>query len=224
MTGRVEVEIVDEPCWRGIGDSTPYVPGLPETVAHASSIPALFQAMSCCTRCELAPGRTQVVAGVGDPRARVLFVGEAPGVQEDRRGEPFVGQAGRLFDQLLAENGLSRTDVFITNVVACRPPGNRTPRPAEVRAHAPWLEEQLRLVNPTVLVTLGRIALNYFLPKAKITLVRGQPQSVEWNGRILPLLPLLHPAAVLRRRTEMLPGMREDFGKLPALLASASPG
>ncbi len=213
-----------KPCWRGVGDPAPYVPGLPEAVPRARSLRTLFRDMACCTRCELALGRTQVVLGVGDPGARLLFVGEAPGKQEDARGEPFVGQAGRLFDQLLAENGLTRAEVFVTNVLACRPPANRTPRPAEVRAHAPWLEEQLRLVNPTVLVTLGRIALNYFLPKAKITLVRGQPQSVEWNGRVLPLLPLLHPAAVLRRRTEMLPGMREDFGKLPALLASASPG
>jgi uracil-DNA glycosylase family 4 len=208
------------PCWRGVGDATPYVPGQPERVPRVRSLTALFEAMACCTRCELAPGRTQVVAGVGNPRARVLFVGEAPGKQEDLRGEPFVGQAGRLFDQLLAENGLAREDVFITNVVACRPPANRTPKPGEVRAHAPWLEEQLRLVDPAVIATLGRVALTYFLPKARITLIRGQPQAIERNGRTLPLLPLLHPAAVLRRRTEMLPGMREDFAKLPGLLAN----
>ena len=207
------------PCWRGVGDATPFVPGLPERVPRGRSLAGLFEAMACCTRCELATERTQVVRGVGNPRARVLFVGEAPGRQEDRQGEPFVGQAGRLFDQLLAENGLSRANVFITNVVACRPPANRTPKPAEVRAHAPWLEEQLRLVNPDVVATLGRVALTYFLPRAKITLLRGQTQSIERNGRTLPLLPLLHPAAVLRRRTEMLPGMREDFSRLPGLLA-----
>lgn len=208
------------PCWRGLGDPTPYVPGLPERVARYRSLPALFEAMACCTRCELAAERTQVVSGVGNPQARLLFVGEAPGKEEDRRGEPFVGQAGRLFDQLLAENALARSDVFITNVVACRPPANRTPRPAEVRAHAPWLEEQIRLLAPDVIATLGRVALTYFLPRAKITLIRGQAQRIERNGRTLPLLPLLHPAAVLRRRTELLPGMRADFRQLAALLAA----
>ncbi|HEX9108253.1 MAG TPA: uracil-DNA glycosylase, partial [Longimicrobiales bacterium] len=164
-------------CWHGMGDDAPFVPGWPATVPASASLPALFQAMSCCTRCELAPGRTQVVHGVGSARARIMFVGEAPGKQEDLKGEPFVGQAGRLFDRLLAENGLERADVFITNVVACRPPANRTPKASEVKAHAPWLERQLQLVQPEVLVTMGRIALTYFLPGAKVTQLRGVPQQ-----------------------------------------------
>src|SRR5512135_994997 len=101
------------PCWRGMGDPAPFVAGLPETVPRARTLERLFEAMACCTRCELAADRTQVVRGVGDPHARVVFVGEAPGAQEDRKGEPFVGQAGRLFDQLLADVGLARADVFI---------------------------------------------------------------------------------------------------------------
>lgn len=198
-------------CWRGIGDPRPFVPGFPERVPRARSLPALFREMVCCTRCELAPARTQVVLGVGDPAARIMFVGEAPGKQEDRKGEPFVGQAGTLFDQLLAENGLSRGDVFITNVVACRPPANRTPRPTEVKAHAPWLEEQIRLVSPALIVTLGRIALTYFLPKARVTELRGTVQRLQRDSGPVRLLPLLHPAAVLRNRREMLPGMQADF-------------
>ncbi|MBX6363337.1 MAG: uracil-DNA glycosylase [Gemmatimonadetes bacterium] len=208
-------------CWRGKGDQAPFVPGRPERIPRAASLGALFRSMACCTRCELATGRTQVVAGVGAPHARVMFIGEAPGAEEDRRGEPFVGAAGRLFNRLLKENGFSRDEVFITNVVACRPPGNRTPRAREVRAHSPWLEEQLRLVDPDVLVTLGRIALTYFLPRAKVTEVRGRPQEVERNGRVIPLLPLLHPAAILRNREELLPRMETDFARLRPLLAAA---
>lgn len=205
-------------CWRGVGDAAAFVPGLPAEIPAAASLPALFTEMVCCTRCELARGRTQVVVGVGDPAARLFFVGEAPGKQEDLRGQPFVGQAGRLFDRLLEEIGLTRDHVFITNVVACRPPGNRTPRASEVQAHAPWLEEQIRLVRPDAIVTLGRVALGYFLPRAKITELRGRPQEIERHGRKLPLLPLLHPAAILRRRTELLPAMQADFRIIPGLL------
>lgn len=216
--------MADKPdCWRGRGDPTPFVPGLPERIPRVESLGALFRSMACCTRCELAAGRTQVVVGVGSPHARVMFIGEAPGAEEDLRGEPFVGAAGRLFNRLLEENGFSRDEVFITNVVACRPPGNRTPRTREVRAHSPWLEEQLRLVDPDVLVTLGRIALTYFLPRAKVTEVRGMPQEVERNGRVIPLLPLFHPAAILRNREELLPRMEADFARLRPLLKATRP-
>ncbi len=208
-------------CWRGVGDATPYVPGLPAVVPTARTLGALFDAMACCTRCELALGRTQVVRGIGADSARLMLVGEAPGAREDREGRPFVGQAGKLLDTLLAANGLARDEVFITNVVACRPPANRTPRAREVAAHAPWLEEQIRLLEPEVLVTLGRVALTYFLPRARITQIRGVVQEVERDGRTLPLLPLLHPAAVLRNRRELLPGMQEDFGKIRELLGKA---
>jgi DNA polymerase len=189
-------------------------------VPDASSVAALFRRMVCCTRCDLAPSRTQVVLGVGNPTARLMFVGEAPGANEDKAGRPFVGAGGRLLNRLLEENGIDRDDVFITNVVACRPPENRTPRTREVRAHRPWLEQQLRLVSPQAIVTLGRVALNFFLPEAKVTQVRGVPQRVEVAalGREVPLLPLLHPAAVLRNLEEMLPAYEEDFRKVRKLL------
>lgn len=205
-------------CWRGKGEETRYVPGLPEDVARAPSLELLFGAMVCCTRCELARERTQVVVGTGPSHARIMFLGEAPGAEEDRQGRPFVGRSGKMVDRLLEANGLDREEIFITNVVACRPPGNRTPKVREIRAHAPWLEEQVRLVAPSLIVTLGRVALNYFLPAAKITAVRGTPHTIERNGRSIVLLPLFHPSAVLRRR-ELLPTMEADFAKLAALAA-----
>lgn len=179
--------------------------------------------MACCTRCDLAPGRTQVVRGVGPPDARVMFVGEAPGGQEDREGRPFVGRAGSLLDRLLEQNELDRDAVFITNVVACRPPGNRTPRVREIRAHAPWLEHQIRLVAPELVVTLGGTALGYFRPDDRITRVHGQPFTIERDGRAIALLPLYHPAAVFRRR-ELLTEMESDFASVRKLLARASRG
>jgi len=205
------------PCWKGVADRTRFVPGLPAVVPRFRSVAALNGEMACCTRCDLAVGRTQVVRGVGARKARVLFLGEAPGASEDREGEPFVGSAGRLFDRLLEGAGIARKDVFVTNVVACRPPKNRAPKPAEVRAHAPWLEEQLRLVGPDVVATLGRTALTYFLPKAKITELNGLAQRLEWQGRPLTVLPLFHPAAALRAR-DLLPRLEQGFAALAALL------
>src|SRR5437868_3108975 len=114
--------------------------------------------MSACTRCELALNRTQVVPGVGNRNAEIMLLGEAPGKNEDLEGRPFVGRGGQLLDEVLAKAGISRDDVFITNTAACRPPKNRPPKPAEVRAHAPWLDQQIRLVDPIVIVTLGRVA------------------------------------------------------------------
>lgn len=205
------------PCWKGHGDAAPFVAGLPETVPRARSLPALFRAMMCCTRCDLAPTRTQVVPGVGPHKAALMLIGEGPGANEDRQGRPFVGRGGKLLDALLAEAGVDRAEAFVTNVVACRPPANRTPKPAEVRAHAPWLEEQIRLVNPTVIVTLGRAALTYFLPGVKITLVHGTPQKLERHGREIWLLPTFHPAAALRNEA-FRPLMQDDFRKLDGLL------
>lgn len=146
-----------------------------------------------------------------------MLIGEGPGANEDKQGRPFIGRGGRLLDSLLAEAGVERADVFITNVVACRPPGNRTPRPAEVRAHAPWLEEQIRLVAPRVIVTLGRAALTYFLPKEKITLVHGVAWKQERHGKELWILPTFHPAAALRN-DELRPLMQADLLKLGELL------
>jgi uracil-DNA glycosylase len=206
------------PCWRGKDDPAPLVPGIPAEVPKARSLKQLFGVMECCTRCELAAGRTQVVVGVGANKAKLMFVGEAPGEKEDLAGTPFVGNAGKLLDRLMTETGISRDDVFITNIVACRPPGNRTPKVKEVKAHAAWIEEQLRLVNPELIVTLGRIALTYFLPKAKVTLVRGKPQKIVHAERRLTLLPTFHPSAVLRDYEVLYPQVLGDFKKIARLL------
>ena len=206
------------PCWRGQDDSSPFVPGLPVEIPRTRTLKQLFNTMVCCTRCDLAVGRTQVVLGVGAPDAALMFVGEAPGQKEDEAGRPFVGNAGKLLDKLLTENRISRDDVFITNIVACRPPKNRTPRTSEVRAHAPWIDEQIRLVQPDVVVTLGRIALTYFLPKAKVTQIRGKPQKVRYGESEFRLLPTFHPAAVLRDYEGMYPKVQADFRKISKLL------
>jgi uracil-DNA glycosylase len=208
---------MEQSCWKGKHDEAPYVPDIPEQIGQFGSLAALNRAMACCTRCELAPGRTQVVPGVGPERARVLFLGEAPGAREDEGGEPFVGAAGRLFMRLLEPTGLRREDIFITNVVACRPPGNRTPKRAEILAHTPWLEEQIRLVQPQIVVTLGRIALTYFIPNAKVTALTGKPQSLAWQGRALTVLPLFHPAAALRS-PDRVPLLEEGMRVLVRLL------
>lgn len=209
---------VDDGCWRGVGDATPFVPGRPERIPAARSLETLFTAMVCCTRCDLALGRTRVVVGTGPADADLVLIGEAPGRDEDREGQPFVGASGRLLERLLVDNGIDRERVFITNVAACRPPQNRAPKPAEIRAHAPWLDTQLALVQPKVIVTLGRVALNHFVPKGKITELRGVPQPAEREGLVSILLPTLHPAATFRRR-ELLPDLEADIAQIPALLS-----
>jgi uracil-DNA glycosylase len=204
-------------CWKGRDDVVPFVPGLPSAVGRYRSLAALNADMSCCTRCTLAPGRTQVVRGLGPARARVMFLGEAPGRREDETGEPFVGAAGRLFDRLLEGAGLRRADVYITNSVACRPPRNRAPRTSEVKAHAPWLDEQIRLVQPEVIATLGRVALTCFVPAGRVTELTGTPQRVWCQGSAVTLLPLFHPAAALRAPYR-LPLLEAGFAVLRALL------
>jgi uracil-DNA glycosylase len=206
------------PCWRGKDDPAPFELGFPASVPRARTLKALFAVMECCTRCELALGRTQVVLGVGATKARLMFVGEAPGEREDLAGRPFVGRAGQLLDKLLDEYAIARDDVFITNIVACRPPGNRAPKVKEVKAHAPWIEEQLRLVEPELIVTLGRTALTYFLPKAKVTEIRGKPQKVVREAGSVTLLPTFHPSAVLRDYRVMYPKIQADFKKIARLL------
>lgn len=202
------------PCWRGKDVATPFVPGIPAEVPRFRSLKQLFSTMQCCTRCELALGRTQVVLGTGAARASLMFVGEAPGEKEDQAGRPFVGNAGRLLDRLMEEVRISRSDVFVTNIVACRPHRNRTPKVREVKAHAAWLDEQLRLVKPEVVVTLGRVALTYFVPKAKVGASRGKARRLEWNGQAFVLLPTFHPAAVLRDYEVLYPAILSDFKKI----------
>lgn len=170
---------------------------------------ALRERAMSCTSCGLASTRTNVVFGVGDLDARVMFVGEAPGQNEDLQGEPFVGAAGRLLDELLDGIGLARSDVYIANVLKCRPPGNRDPRPEEIESCKGYLREQIRMVRPEVVVTLGNFATKLLLrTDTGITRLRGNP--VEWwLGSVL--IPTFHPAAALRGGDRVLAQMREDF-------------
>lgn len=156
---------------------------------------ALAAQLADCRRCRLCEGRTRVVFGVGNPRARLMFIGEGPGQEEDRLGEPFVGRAGKLLDAMLRAIGVSRQEVYIANVVKCRPPGNRDPQDDEVTACRPFLERQVELVNPQVIVTLGRVAARHLLGRSEaMRELRGRWTS--WRGR--RVLPTYHPAFLLR--------------------------
>jgi uracil-DNA glycosylase family 4 len=179
---------------------------------------ALREEASACTRCRLAQTRTQVVFGVGNPNADLMFVGEAPGFHEDQQGVPFVGQAGKLLDKLLAGIGLSRADVYIANVLKCRPPGNRDPMPDEKEACEPYLFRQIALIEPRVVATLGNHATKQLTGKdIGITRVHGKEQDVTLGGRRLLLYPLYHPAAALYTPA-MLSVLEEDFRRLPELM------
>src|SRR4051794_24320708 len=183
----------------------------------------LFREASGCTRCPLAQGRTQVVFGAGNADADLMFVGEAPGQQEDLQGIPFVGRAGKLLDQLLAEVGLDRGDVFITNVLKSRPPGNRDPELAEIDACKPYLARQIELIEPKVICTLGNFATKLLTRSQRgITGVHGRAQVHELGGRAVRVYPLYHPAAALRS-TKTLEELREDFAALPQLLEEPAP-
>ncbi|MDE2746969.1 MAG: uracil-DNA glycosylase [Chloroflexota bacterium] len=169
-----------------------------------------------CTACRLHEGRTQTVPGNGDPNAELMFIGEAPGQNEDQQGLPFVGRAGQLLDELLGEIGFTRSDVFVANVLKCRPPGNRDPQPDEIGCCEVYLREQIEGIRPKLIVLLGRFATQYFLPDAKMGETRGQPhQAGPWL-----ILPVYHPAAALRN-SNLLSTMREDFAIIPPLLAQS---
>jgi DNA polymerase len=174
--------------------------------------------VAACTRCRLAAGRTQVVFGVGDPNADLMFVGEAPGFHEDQQGIPFVGQAGKLLDKLLAGIGLERRHVYVCNVLKCRPPGNRDPQPDEIEACEGHLFRQVALIQPKVVATLGNFATKLLSGKQLgITRVHGQEQEVTLGGRCVLLYPIYHPAAALYTPA-MLKVLEEDFGRLPELI------
>lgn len=176
-----------------------------------------------CTRCPLAATRTQVVYGFGDPRAELMFVGEAPGFHEDQSGVPFVGRAGQLLDSLLGGIGLARADVYIANVLKCRPPGNRDPQPDEIEACESHLFRQIELIGPTLVATLGNFATKLLSGKpAGITRVHGVPQQVTLGGNAVTLYPLYHPAAALYTRS-MLSVLEEDFARIPQLLGRPAP-
>ena len=174
---------------------------------------------STCTKCRLAEGRTQVVYGVGDPNADLMFIGEAPGFHEDKQGEPFVGAAGQLLNQLLSEIDMPREAVYINNVILCRPPGNRDPLPDELEACQPWLDERIAIIDPAVVVTLGNWATRYILGR-QISISRVRGQRFPWSGRTV--IPTFHPAAVLHgggQASSQMTALRADFQEIRAALA-----
>jgi len=172
-----------------------------------------------CQKCPLYKGATQSVPGVGGPNAKVMFIGEAPGFYEDQKGEPFVGNAGHLLDDLLKKVGLSRQEVFITNIIKHRPPQNRDPKDEEILACKPWLDRQLEILEPKLVVTLGRISLSRFCPGLFISKVSGQERWVE----DYLILPLFHPAAALRDG-RVFARLETDFAKIPKLLTDLEKG
>jgi DNA polymerase len=183
----------------------------------------LYREARDCQRCPLAATRTQVVFGNGNADADLMFIGEAPGAEEDRQGLPFVGRAGQLLDDLLRGIGYTRNDVFVANVIKCRPPGNRDPQPAEIEACHPYLMSQVDLIEPRVIGTLGNFATKLITgSRAGITKVRGTPQVQEIAGQTVFVMPLLHPAAALRTPS-LVATLRDDFDALAALLGQEPP-
>lgn len=187
-----------------------------------TALEELAEVASTCVRCRLAKGRTQVVFGSGDPDADLMFIGEAPGFHEDRQGLPFVGAAGQLLTTLLAGIGLARAQVYVCNVLKCRPPGNRDPLPDEVEACTPYLMQQIELVDPRVICTLGNFSTQLLLGK-KVGISRVRGQRFDYRGRIL--IPTYHPAAVLHggRTAGAMVQLEEDFRALAETLAAAEP-
>jgi len=169
-----------------------------------------------CTLCELSRTRTNAVPGEGNPEADIMFIGEGPGWHEDRQGRPFVGASGQFLSEMLEKIGLKRDDVFITNVVKCRPPGNRDPLPDEMAACAPYLDGQIEQINPRVVVTLGRFSMSRWFPNERISRIHGQPKRF---GSLL-VVPMYHPAAALHQGS-LRATIEADMMKLPAILEEA---
>ncbi|HEY5693202.1 MAG TPA: uracil-DNA glycosylase [Gaiellaceae bacterium] len=187
-------------------------------VAAVETLEAYAAATAGCTRCRLAQGRTQVVFGSGNPCADLMFVGEAPGFHEDKQGVPFVGQAGKLLERLLAGVELRREDVYIANVLKCRPPGNRDPQQDEIESCEPHLFRQIELIEPKVIATLGNFATKLLSGRPLgITRVHGQEQALTIAGRSVVLYPIYHPAAALYTPA-MLKVLESDFARLPELM------
>lgn len=181
------------------------------------ALKTIAEQVSSCTKCELHKGRTKAVPGEGPTHAEIMFIGEGPGAREDKLGRPFVGAAGRFLDELLEQADVTRADVWITNVVKCRPPGNRDPQLVEIETcTSNYLDNQIKIVNPSIIVTLGRHSMSKFFTKAKITQIHGQMQKV--GSRFV--IPMFHPAAALHQ-SSLKPVILADFAKLPELLKEA---
>ena len=179
-----------------------------------SELSELASEISVCTKCILSKSRTKAVPGEGPEDAAIMFVGEGPGFHEDKQGRPFVGAAGQFLEELLAGIGMRREQVFIANVVKCRPPGNRDPLPEEIEACRPFLDRQIELINQRVVVTLGRYSMARWFPNAKISAIHGQTRKLE--GRLI--VPMFHPAAALHQPS-LRRDVEADFRMLPEILA-----
>jgi uracil-DNA glycosylase family 4 len=172
--------------------------------------------VAVCTKCALHESRKKAVAGEGPADAEIMFIGEGPGFHENEQGRPFVGAAGKFLDQLLEQAGVTREDVFIANVVKCRPPGNRDPQPGELDACGEYLEAQIQAINPSIIVTLGRFSMGRFIPGVKISEVHGQMHKVGERF----VIPMFHPAAALHQPA-LKPSILGDFANLPDQLNEA---
>ena len=190
-----------------------------DTVAQGDSLDKVAGEVKICVKCRLSETRTQAVPGEGPADAAIFFIGEGPGRNEDLQGRPFVGASGRYLESLLKGIGLDRSQVYITNVVKCRPPENRDPLPPELTACRDFLDRQIALVQPSVVVTLGRFSMARYFPGESITKIHGQAKRVGDTY----YLPLFHPAAALRNETWRA-AMTEDFKKIPQLLAEVQAG
>jgi len=181
------------------------------------SLEQIAAEVRACPLCALSKSRTKAVSGEGPVNAKIMFIGEGPGFHEDRTGRPFVGAAGKFLDELLELAGLKRDEVFITNIVKCRPPANRDPRPEEIDACKPYLDRQIALIRPKVIVTLGRYSMARYLPGARISAIHGQARKVggQW------VVAMYHPAAALHQPA-LRRGVEDDFRKLPQIIAQAS--
>jgi uracil-DNA glycosylase len=194
-----------------------------DALSDHAELAALRDAVAGCTRCPLSETRTQVVFGSGSPVADLMFVGEAPGFHEDKQGVPFVGAAGQLLGKLLSGIGLTRDDVFVANVLKCRPPGNRDPLPEEIASCEGHLFRQIALIQPKVIATLGNFATKLLSGKPDgITRVHGREQEVVLGGTHVLLYPIFHPAAALYT-PRMLDVLQADFQRLPELLGRETP-
>jgi len=185
-------------------------------MSSAETLKEVAAEVSTCARCDLCKGRTRAVPGEGNSQAKILFIGEGPGFHEDKQGRPFVGPSGQLLQELLKSINLKREDVFITNVVKCRPPDNRDPLPAEIDACNDYLDRQIAAIQPLVIVTLGRHSMAKFFSGEKISAIHGRPRKKD--GYIC--IPMFHPAAALRTESYKI-ALREDFKKIPVALAEA---
>ncbi len=181
------------------------------------AMPQITYAVYHCTQCNLHTGRVRAVPGEGNPQADIMLIGEGPGFHEDKQARPFVGASGKFLEELLGNIGYKRKDVFIANVVKCRPPGNRDPQPDELSACKNYLDRQIELIDPKVIVTLGRYSMYRYLPGASISRVHGQPKRV--GDRLI--VPMFHPAAALHQ-PRWRPLIIEDFKKLPQFIAEAT--